>query len=116
MSYPKIRPFKHRLYVHAYPPPEETQTESGLIIHRRGRERELEAAIRAQILSVGYDCHPSFAPGEWVLIARFSGTAVQHDRLGDPDAAYLVISEDSVICHLDKAETEKELGVQSEID
>ena len=108
---PDVTPTKRRLYVHAYPPPEETETEAGIIITRRAREREVETGIRAQIIKAGKLCDPDFEPGVWVLIPRFTGTAILHDNVGDPNLNYMIINEDCVICMMDEALALQQLGL-----
>ena len=106
-----VRPFRHRLYVRSYAPPAEIETPAGLIIHKRGREAELETGIRSLILAVGPDCHPDFEPGGWVLIPRYSGTLITNDTVIDPDIGDRIIQEDCVICWIDADEAKKQLGL-----
>jgi co-chaperonin GroES (HSP10) len=108
---PKIAPAKRRLFVHAYPPPEETETSGGIIITRRARESEIETGIRAQIIKAGKLCDPDFKPGVWVLIPRFTGTAIVHDNSGDPMLNYMIIIEDCVMCILDEEFATAQLGL-----
>lgn len=108
---PNVAPFKHRLLIHAFPPPEETETGAGIIITRRARESEIETGIRAKILKVGKGCDPDLKAGSWILIPRFTGTAIVHDNVGDPNLNYLIIIEDCVICTIDEAFAMKQLGL-----
>lgn len=108
---PKIKPFRGRLYVRVYPPPEETVTESGLVITQRAREAEIETAIRAEVLAVGPECDSSFQEGDFLLVARFSGTLISHSRLSKRDCTYMIISESSILCHTDRDEALRELGL-----
>jgi co-chaperonin GroES (HSP10) len=109
-----IRPFRHRLYIQSFAPPEETKTEAGIIVTRRARENEIETGQRSLVLAVGPDCHPQFKVGDWLLVPRFSGTVVTYDSLGDADASHRVIHEDCVICWIDGDEARTELGLAKE--
>ncbi len=108
---PDVVPSKHRLYVHVYPAAEETETEEGIIIPQRAREAEIDCGIRAQILRVGKLCDSDYKPGQWILIPRWTGTAITHDNLGDPDMNYAIIMEDCVICQIDAETAKKQIKV-----
>lgn len=107
----RIKPFRHRLFVHALPSPGETQTDAGIIIPKRAREAEVETTVLAKIIAVGPDCNPDMEPGLWVMLPRFAGTALIHSRFGDEGADYRIVAEDSVMCFVAEEEVAEKHGV-----
>lgn len=112
MEAPKIRPFRHRLYVKVFPSPKETKLASGLIVSQRAREAEIEVGQRAQVIAAGPGCDPEFTPGTWVMLPRFGGTVVMHENIGDPDDCLKVVHEDSVIYFMEPEYAEKDLDLR----
>lgn len=113
-SYPietRLKPFRHRLLVHVIPAPEETTTESGLIITRRAREAEVETTECGFIVASGKLCETELTPGTWVMLPRFSGTRVIHEHTGDPEADYRIIAEDCIMGLIDSEEVARKYGI-----